>query len=162
MSSGTYPPNRVSAHTFAIPQAFVVNLVVTDSAGRTGSHNATVQVVPALPVVVITTSPGAPNPGTTVFFNPNGTTTYPGSGIASFRWTFGDGGTSVLANPTHAYGAIGTYSVGLSRDRHQGSNQDLATGRPVTVAVVTPPPPPAPPVAAFHLIAANPGSAWGA
>jgi len=31
--------------------------------------------------------------------------------IASHAWTFGDGGTSTLANPSHAYAAAGTYSV---------------------------------------------------
>ena len=30
------PTNRISAHTFATNQSFIVNLVVTDSAGRTG------------------------------------------------------------------------------------------------------------------------------
>lgn len=31
----------------------------------------------------------------------------------SFEWNFGDGGTSVSANPTHTYSAIGTYDVQL-------------------------------------------------
>ena len=155
---GNDPPNRISAHTFTIPQTFVVNLVVTDSAGRTGSHNATVPVVLALPAVVITTSPASPNPGTTVFFNSNGTTYYPGSGPASFRWTFGDGGTSALANPTHVYAAIGTYSVGLSVTDTKGrTGVGTAT---VTVVVVTPP------RRRLHrsrlsLLAASPGSGCG-
>jgi xanthomonalisin len=31
--------------------------------------------------------------------------------IASHAWTFGDGGTSTTTNPSHTYGAAGTYSV---------------------------------------------------
>lgn len=30
-----------------------------------------------------------------------------------FSWTFGDGGSSTLANPTHKYGALGNYAVRL-------------------------------------------------
>lgn len=38
----------------------------------------------------------------------------PNSGnIVSWAWDFGDGGTSTLQNPTHTYGAAGTYNVTL-------------------------------------------------
>ena len=33
---------------------------------------------------------------------------------ASWSWDFGDGGTSALQNPTHAYAALGTYTVVLT------------------------------------------------
>ena len=79
------PTNRISAHTFATAQTFVVNLVVTDSAGRTGSHNTSITVALAQPNVVITTSPGSPNPGTVVQFNSNGTTYFPGVGPGVVR-----------------------------------------------------------------------------
>lgn len=35
------------------------------------------------------------------------------SAADEYSWTFGDGGTSTAANPTHKYGAIGNYSVKL-------------------------------------------------
>jgi PKD repeat protein len=167
------PTNRISAHTFATAQTFVVNLVVTDSAGRTGSHNVSVTVALAQPNVIITTSPSSPNPGVTVFFNSNGTTYYPGSGpgaapINGFSWTFGDGGScSTLApagcgvgtpaNPSHIYGSVGAYGVGLSVTDNKGRT---GTGNAtVTVVAVTPPPPPAPPVAAFTFSPASPSFA---
>jgi len=34
--------------------------------------------------------------------------------ISSRAWTFGDGGTSTAANPSHTYAAAGTYSVALT------------------------------------------------
>jgi PKD repeat protein len=133
------PTNRISAHTFLTNQTFVVNLVVTDSAGRISnpSKNLPVTVVLGNPTVVITTSPGTPNPGTVVQFNSNGTTYFPGSGPGSFAWTFGDGATSTLANPVHAYASVGTYSVGLSVTDNKGrTGTNTAT---VTVAAPTPP-----------------------
>jgi subtilisin family serine protease/chitodextrinase len=36
-----------------------------------------------------------------------------GTGISGWSWTFGDGGTSALQNPTHSYLAAGTYDVRL-------------------------------------------------
>jgi PKD repeat protein len=114
-------------------------------------------VAAALPQVVISTSPSAPNPGTVVNFNSNGTTYFPGSGVGSFAWTFGDGFTSAAANPTHAYLAVGTYNVGLSVTDSKGrTGIGNAT---VTVVAVTPP---VPPVAAFTFSPPSPALGGGA
>jgi len=40
--------------------------------------------------------------------------TDPDSPIASWAWTFGDGGTSSLPNPSHVYAAAGTFTVHLT------------------------------------------------
>jgi PKD repeat protein len=37
-----------------------------------------------------------------------------GGSITAWAWTFGDGGTSTLQNPTHIYGAAGTYTITLT------------------------------------------------
>lgn len=160
------PTNRISTHTYTTAQTFIVNLVVTDSAGRKGSINKSITVLLASPTVVATASPSSPNPGTLVSFNSNGTTYFPGSGPASFAWTFGDGtpgcstaapagcGTGTPANPTHIYVAAGTYTAGLSVTDTKGRT---GTGT-VTVSVVAPPAPtpPTPPVAAFTFSPPNP------
>jgi PKD repeat protein len=117
--------NRISAHTFIRPETDVVNLVVTDSAGRIGSRNINVTVDRAWPTVRITASPTSTNPGIAVNFNSNATTYWPGSGPAFFSWTFGDGGScstsapggcglGTPANPTHTYAGIGSYTATLS------------------------------------------------
>ncbi len=42
-------------------------------------------------------------------------TTIPGGGtVTSWAWNFGDGSTSALENPTHLYGAVGTYTITLT------------------------------------------------
>ena len=143
--------NRISAHTFQTATSFVVNLVVTDSAGRTGSSNKTVIVDLGLPKVVVTASPSSPNPGVVVNFNSDGTTYFSGSNPpsfpVSFAWTFGDGAVSSLPDPSHSYGAIGAYTAGLSVTDNKGRT-GVSTVT-VTVVAVVPPVPPAPPVASF-------------
>jgi PKD repeat protein len=154
--------NRVSQHTFQTATTWQVNLVVTDSAGRTGSHPSPVTIALADPNVVITASPSTPTPGTQVNFNSDGTTYYSGSlplaFPVSFSWTFGDGGscstantlgcgTGTAADPNHIYLGVGTYGVGLSVTDNKGrTGVGNAT---VTVAAVVPPPPPVSPTASF-------------
>ncbi len=41
------------------------------------------------------------------------TNTSTGSGVLSYQWNFGDGGTSVLANPVHNYTSAGVYTIRL-------------------------------------------------
>ena len=48
-------------------------------------------------------------------------TTYnPGNSITSWHWDFGDGGTSPLQNPIHAYVLVGPYNVSLTVTTTQG------------------------------------------
>ena len=141
------PTNRISAHTFTTAQTFIVNLVVTDTAGRISSKNTSVTVLLAQPTVTATASPSSPNPGTLVNFNSNATTYFPGSTSGSFLWSFGDGTSSALPNPSHSYGSIGTYSVSLSVTDSKGRTGTGTTT--VSVVAVTPPTPPTPPVASF-------------
>jgi PKD repeat protein len=42
--------------------------------------------------------------------------------ITSYAWTFGDGGTSTAASPSHVYTAVGTYTVNLTVTGPGGSN----------------------------------------
>lgn len=52
-----------------------------------------------------------------------------GSAPYSYSWNFGDGGTSSLANPTHAYTSPGSYSASLTVKDNAGitSSPDIAT-----------------------------------
>lgn len=47
--------------------------------------------------------------------------------INSYAWTFGDGGTSTAPNPTHQYGAPGTFNVTLTATTVKGC-QSVKTG----------------------------------
>jgi len=67
------------------------------------------------------------------------TSTDPDGTISAYSWTFGDGGTSNAQNPSHSYGAAGSYSVTLTVTDNQG-----ATSGPLsqTVNVTSPSQPP--------------------
>jgi PKD domain-containing protein/carboxypeptidase family protein len=65
--------------------------------------------------------------GTPISFSSTGSTDPDGS-IASFAWTFGDGGTGTGPSPSHTYTAPGTYTVVLTvTDDRGGSAADNAT-----------------------------------
>jgi PKD repeat protein len=55
--------------------------------------------------------------------------------IASYAWTFGDGTSGTGATVTHAYGAAGTYSIGLTVTDNRGGT--ATTTQQVTVSVPT-------------------------
>ena len=66
----------------------------------------------------------------------------PDGTIASYAWTFGDGGTATGATASHTYAAAGTYPVVLTVTDNEGGTATLTKHVTVTAPNV-------PPVAAF-------------
>jgi PKD repeat protein len=69
------------------------------------------------------------------------TSSDPDGTIASYAWTFGDGATSTAQNPSHTYGAGGTFTVTLTVTDNRGATGNASH----TVTVTAPPPPNRPP-----------------
>ncbi len=63
----------------------------------------------------------------------------------NWAWSFGDGGTSTVRNPSHTYAAPGSYTVTLTAANSGGFDAETKTNY---IMVSAPPPPP--PVAAFN------------
>jgi PKD repeat protein len=64
---------------------------------------------------------------------------YIGSAATTYAWTFGDGGTSTIQNPTHLYTAPGTYQVCVTIT--DSTANGTCTGTFCDSVVVTNPPP---------------------
>ena len=59
-----------------------------------------------------------------------------GVGVLTYQWSFGDGGTSVAANPTHSYNTPGSYTVRLIVTNAVGCTDTLTQPNSVTLGSV--------------------------
>ena len=100
------------SHTFSAAGSYVVTLVVTDQDGAESTATATVTV----------TAPPAPNQTPIAGFKWKckklscaftTTSTDTDGSIAEWQWSFGDGTTASVANPSKTFAAADTYSVTL-------------------------------------------------
>jgi PKD repeat protein len=101
-------------HTFDHAGTFLVTLTAYDGRGGAGSTTTTVTVTGPnqKPVVVASANPLSGEPPLLVTFDSTGSYDPDGT-ITSYLWTFGDGGTSTLPNPTHTYASVGSYTASL-------------------------------------------------
>ena len=107
-------PTATTTHTYLTAGVYTATLTVTDDLGATGSKSATItakgpNVAPTAKITTDKTSGYAP---LAVNFSGTGSSDSDGT-IASYSWTFGDGGTSTAATVAHTYSAVGTYTATL-------------------------------------------------
>ncbi len=60
-----------------------------------------------------------------------------GTGTISYRWDFGDGSNSTLANPTHNYTAAGSYNVRLIATNNNGCADTLLIPNAISIGSVS-------------------------
>jgi PKD repeat protein len=109
-------------HTYTAGGTYQVCLTITDSCGSDSTcHTVTVCALPVAAFNANNVSLGL------VDFTDQST------GGTSWLWTFGDGGTSTLQNPSHTYTTNGTYQVCLSVTDACGTDSTCTS---VTVIVI--------------------------
>jgi len=64
----------------------------------------------------------------------------PDGSIVTWAWTFGDGGTSDLANPSHTYASVGLYTVTLTVTDDLGAEDTDTTSASIVTAAAVPVP----------------------
>jgi len=109
-------------HTYNAAGNYTVTLTATNAQGSSSplakSNLVTVKVISAL----FSANPTVGAPGMVVQFTDcsSGTPT-------SWSWTFGDGGTSTVQNPTHTYTSGGYYTVALTVANNLGNDSCTLT-----------------------------------
>lgn len=100
-------------HTYTESGVYPITLIVYDANGCSDSYVDTIRS--KLPFVDFIADDTIPCVGQLVTFTELAT----GTGI-SFLWDFGDGTTSTLANPAHAYSTLGSFTVSLTVTDYYG------------------------------------------
>lgn len=98
--------------TYASPGTYSVTLIAANSAGSDTTTLNNYITANAGPTAGFTSSVNS--------FDVSFTNT--STNATSYAWTFGDGGSSTNANPTHTYSADGTYTVSMTATGPCGTN----------------------------------------
>ncbi|UCD92354.1 MAG: PKD domain-containing protein, partial [Methanobacteriota archaeon] len=122
-------------HAYSSPGNYTVTLTVTDNSSMTDKDYVTVKVRDNYPVAIALPTSQTVNKGQSAWFN--GSDSYdPDGWIVSYHWNFGDGNEDWGENVSHAYSALGQYTVALTVT----DNDNLTDKDYVTVYVVGYPP----------------------
>ena len=120
-----------ATHAFTAAGIFTVTLTATNAVGSNAvSHDVTVAPSGLAPASAFTFFPNAPTTGEAVAFMDAST-----NSPTDWSWTFGDGNTSTLQNPSHIFSAPGTFSVTLMAHNSYGNSTtttDLVVSAPST------------------------------
>ncbi len=151
---------RNPTHQYSTPGTYTVTLTVTDNSGATSTVTKTVTVVNVPPSPSFTINPSDPVTQQPVQFDDKSFD--PDGYIVSWSWNFGDGYTSNLRNPTHAYASPGTYTVTLTVTDNGGAKstvkKTITVQTPVSYPPETPREMPKPPVASFTYTPSQPSA----
>lgn len=126
---GTACPTFCTTHVYAAPGSYTARMTVTDKDLGTASDEVTV-VFANNPPAAVAGGPYVGVEGTPITFSGAGSSD-PEKGALTYRWSFGDGTSSTLANPSKAYADNGTYTVTLVVTDPAG-----ATGSATTTATI--------------------------
>lgn len=113
--------------------------VANDGLADSNAATVTITVNPVNdPPVSGPNGPYMGNVGSPVAFDGSGSSDVDGT-IASYAWDFGDGGIGTGVNPTHSYGANGTFTVTLTVTDNGGLTDTATTTAVISGEGNTPP-----------------------
>jgi PKD repeat protein len=110
---GACTSEGITTHTFSRPGTFAVNLVVTDSAGRTNATSSTVVVGGGGPTASLTLIKTG---GNSIQADGSGSTAAGSATIASYRFIWGDGTADTVgtaSSVSHTFAGAGPHTVTL-------------------------------------------------
>ena len=128
-NDGSSSTARNPSHAFAQAGSYSVTMVISKGA-VTDEVTRVVSVSPSSTLSAsFTVSPASPRVGEAVQFADTSV-----GGPTAWSWSFGDGGTSTLRNPTHTYATAGSKTVSLTAATASTSDTETKT---VTVVAQT-------------------------
>jgi PKD repeat protein len=132
---GSFGSGPVLTHSYATVGGYTVTLQVTDDAGRkSATFQQLITVGTGNPQPDFTFNPSAPRSGQQVTFDASATQAAPGRTIASYSWSFGDGGSGTGQTVIHTF-TTGltptTYNVLLTVTDSAGKTSSIT--KPITV-----------------------------
>ncbi len=139
MGDGTItPPNTtgVVSYTYTNPGVYQVKVITTDSKGCVDSSAAYPLNIGG-PTVNFSGQPAVSCGAITISFK-DLTIASAGSSLKSWAWDFGDGGTSVVENPTYTYSFQGNFQPRLTVTDNNGCTSSLDTAQPIAVSILNP------------------------
>jgi chitodextrinase len=131
---GAAETGKSATHSYDDSGTFVVELKITDFAGRTATTSQTINVGPGVqPTASFTFSPTDPTPGQQVNFNASGSKAAAGHSIVSYSWEFGDGKPGAVGVQASRVYPAGTYTVTLVVTDETGKTDVVSKTVPVKV-----------------------------
>ena len=125
------------SYSYTTAGTYTATLTVTDNEGATDSASVTIVVTdPAVnqpPTAVASADVTSGDAPLTVNFNGSASSDPDGT-IASYAWTFGDGGSATAADPAYSYAAAGNYVAMLTVTDDEGATDSAS----VTIIVTDP------------------------
>jgi PKD repeat protein len=101
------------SHTYSSASTYTATLTVKDSTSSTASKSVTITVTSTTSPLTASASASPTSGYAPLTVNFTGSATG-GTSPYSYKWTFGDGGSSTSQNPSHAYSSAGTFTATLT------------------------------------------------
>ncbi len=134
---GTTSNLQSPIHVYTIPGWYNVILTVSNAQGQNALIKSSyIYVRNTPPVAVFTATPRGGDAPLSVKFTDQST----GLAITSWKWDFGDGGTSTTQSPLYVYNNGGNFTVNLTVANDGGSDSEVKTSY-ITVNPASPIPP---------------------
>ena len=122
-------------HTFSAAGIYTILLVVTNSNGCSKSITKSnyISINSGVNAVFTNSAPSSCSAPQTITFQNQST----GTGILSYQWLFGDGGSSTQANPQHTYTTAGNYTVQLVVTNSTGCTDTVIHSNSIIIGAVS-------------------------
>ena len=122
------------SHVYTGPGNFNVTLRLTNSFGciKALSKPQYVKLSSGVHADFTNSTPSVCNPPVNINFQNLST----GTGVLTYQWSFGDGGTSVSPNPSHTYNAPGSFTVRLITTNSTGCTDTVTKNNLIVIGTI--------------------------